>query len=132
MARERLSPEERERRKKERSRQQWARMKSGEAYNHFDPRDGVGYGSEAQWQAAAEDRINGGNGSPEAVKVARKVKIDADLVILGLTEMPTKEGLTRAYRLKSREVHPDIKGGSHTKFIAVRAAYDRLVARYGF
>jgi len=128
----RLSPEERERRKKERSRQQWERMKSGDAYRHFDPKDGAGYGSEGQWQAAAEDRINGGNGAPEAVKVARKRKIDADLAFFGLTDIPSKEELGRVYRRKSLEVHPDVPGGSHAAFIATKAVYDRLRARYGY
>lgn len=114
----RLDPAERERRAKARAKARWEQMKSGEAYAHYDPRT-EGYGSEEQWRDTADRVVHG------VIKPAPKV--DADLMLLNLTEMPTDErALTRAYRLQSRVVHPDADGGSHDAFLALNAAYERL------
>lgn len=120
----RLPPGEAERRKKERSRTAWAKMNSGEAYKHFNPNDGHGYGDESQWRGTAEERL--GVGSLPAMKV------DADLALLGLQTLPkdhadARKALYRAYRLASRTAHPDAPGGSHEAFLALKEAYDRLL-----
>ena len=115
-----LPPGEAERRAKERARKRWADMASGAAYTKFDPNDGIGYGSEEQWQGTAEARLNG-----RLPMVAPKV--DADLVLLDLKAMPgTLKALTHAYRLASRNAHPDAPGGSHEAFLALGEAYKRL------
>jgi hypothetical protein len=113
----RLDPAEAARRKKERARQRWADMKSGAAYKKYDPNDGFGRGSEQQWRSTAES-IHGG-------EIIQILKTDADLELLGLTEMPDQAGLDRAYRRAARTAHPDA-GGSDAQFIAVKDAYDRL------
>jgi DnaJ-domain-containing protein 1 len=114
----RLSPEERDRRAKERRQNQWARMKSGAAYQQYDPTDG-GHGSQSQWQNTADDRLYN---KPMPA-------INADLVLLGLSQMADTKTLTRAYRFAARSAHPDLPGGSEEKFKALKAAYDRLIAR---
>jgi len=115
-----LPPGEAERRAKERARKRWADMASGAAYAQFDPNDGVGYGSEEQWQGAAEARFDGR--LPKAAP-----KVDADLVLLGLTALPDSlKALTHAYRMASRKAHPDAPTGSHEAFLALTQAYDRL------
>lgn len=114
----RLDPAERDRRAKARREAQWAKMKSGAAYQHFDPNDGIGYGSETQWTETAE-RVRG---------ITRTPKIDDDLVLLGLNTLTTRRDLDRAYRLKARTAHPDV-GGSHEAMTALSDAYDRLKKR---
>ena len=117
-----LPPGEAERRAKERARKRWADMASGAAYTKFDPNDGIGYGSKEQWQGTAEARLNGR--LPKAAP-----KVDADLVLLDLTAMPeTLKALTHAYRLASKDAHPDAPTGSHEAFLKLTEAYQRLQA----
>jgi hypothetical protein len=106
-----LTPEERERRRKERSK----RAFSDAAYRHYDP-NVEGFGSANQWKGTAEARLN----------VIPVVEINADLQLLGLDKLPaSKRDLSRAYRLKSLSAHPD-QGGSETAFQALTDAYERL------
>lgn len=50
-----------------------------------------------------------------------------NLCLLGLKEMPsTLKALTRAWKTKMREVHPDREGGSHEACVVVNAAYEEL------
>lgn len=118
----RLDPEEAARRKKERARKSWERIRTGEAYQHYDPNDGIGQGSKEQWRAAA-----GGDGFTIESPQKAKAKVDADLTRLGLTEMPeTLPLLVRAYRKATLTAHPDAQGGSHAAFLALTEAYNRL------
>jgi hypothetical protein len=117
----RLPPGEAERRAAERKRKQWDDVRSGKAYKKYNPNDGLGRGSSEQWQDAADARLNG--------RLVAAPKLDDDLVLLGLTEMPADEkALGRAYRLASRSAHPDA-GGSDAAFTALREAYDRLMEK---
>ena len=117
----RLPPGEAERRAAERRRKQWDDVRSGKAYKQYNPNDGLGRGSAEQWQDTAEARLNG--------RLVAAAKLDGDLVLLDLTEMPaTKQALRRAYRLASRTAHPD-GGGSDEAFRALTAAYDRLMEK---
>ena len=117
----RLPPGEAERRAEERRRKSWADVKSGAAYKQYNPNDGHGRGSTEQWQRTADARLGG--------HLVAAPKLDGDLVLLGLTEIPaTVKLLDRAYRLASRTAHPD-GGGSDEAFIALAAAYDRLKVR---
>jgi hypothetical protein len=111
----RLSPEEREARKRERARASF----SDAAYKkRYDPKT-EGYGNSTDWAKAAGYRLGVGElAAPEA--------INADLVVLGLTSMPTDlASLRKAYRTASKQVHPDV-GGSEEAFKEVGAAYERL------
>jgi hypothetical protein len=116
----RLDPEEAARRKRERSKRQWARMQSGEAYRQYNPGDGIGYGSEEQWRAAA------GGGFTIGDEDAPPLKVDVDLRTLGLTAMPANASILKsAFRKQSFIVHPDY-GGTDAAFIALRKAYVRV------
>jgi hypothetical protein len=116
----RLPPGEAERRRKLR---QW-RAFSGDGGPRYDPiRDG--YGNPSQWRAAAGE---GFTFVADPEPTTRRV--DADLTVLGLADMP--ESLRRlhvAWRFASLAAHPDAPGGSHDAFIAVGQAYERLKRR---
>ena len=117
----RLPPGEAERRAEERRRKRWTDMKSGAAYKQYNPNDGLGRGSAEQWQNTADARLNG--------HLVAGPKLDGDLVLLGLTEMPAdRRALSRAYRRASRTAHPDV-GGSDEAFRALTEAYDRLMEK---
>lgn len=125
----RLPPGEAERRAEERRKKRWADMRSGAAYQQFNPNDDVGYGSQDQWRGTAEARMEG--------RISRRApKADADLQLLGLSTLPAdRRALDRAFRLKARGepgkrngVHPDA-GGSHAAFLDLTAAYERLGRR---
>jgi len=121
MPRQILTPEEREIRRRERNRRGFTEAK----FRQYDPGDGLGYGSEAQWRAAA-----GGGFTFDNVE-GPAPKIDTDLQTLGLTAMP-KDGavLKSAFRKASFVAHPDY-GGSDAAFIALKQAYARVFAKLG-
>jgi hypothetical protein len=133
VAMSRLPPGEAERRRKARV----ARSFSPAGYKHFNP-EVSGYGSEAEWQEAAE-RMASGRGAyriPEGETAAgqagprRRVRITPDMRALGLEEMPEHvRGLVSAFRRAALRAHPDT-GGTGAEFIAVRAAYERLLRSY--
>jgi hypothetical protein len=118
MAPRRLDPEERERRRKERSRNAFSEA----AYKHrYDP-SREGFGSEAKWRAAAEER---------RTVTASAEPPSADLAVLGLQALPeTLRELSRVYRRVARTRHPDAPGGSESAFVALGAAYDRLKEKF--
>lgn len=114
MGRPRLTPEERQERRRERSRRSF----SDESYRHYDPAT-EGYGSAEEWIGTAEAVLQR---KPPA-------KVDADLDLLGLKAMPgDRKELHRAFRLASTKAHPDA-GGSNEAFLAITTAYERLMKR---
>lgn len=59
-------------------------------------------------------------------------RIKKALQILGFEGVVTVEqtSLKQAYKKRSKEVHPDVKGGSHDEFKALQEAYE-LVLEHG-
>ncbi len=115
-----LPPGEAEKRRKKRSQRSWERMRTGVAYKKYDPGDGIGYGNEAQWRAAA------GGGFTLGDDDQPRPKITADIQTLGLTAMPKDAAVLKtAFRKASFVAHPDY-GGSDAAFIALKQAYARL------
>ncbi len=53
---------------------------------------------------------------------------DADLKTLGLSAMPDMSSLKVAYRSQAMRHHPD-RGGSQEQFVAVNAAYERILGK---
>lgn len=95
------------------------------AYTHFDPADG-GYGSRAQWQAAAEQLADGRGVFTGPTASAG----DPDLRLLGLDGMPADaQAVVKAFRRMAKVLHPD-QGGNAEDFKAMFAAYERLISRY--
>jgi len=118
MPRVRLTDEERAAKKKER----WRKINSGEAYAKYDDR--LGRGSAEEWAKTAEAFVNG--------NTTLLIPANDDLMLLGLDAIPeTKKLLYRAYRKTARTAHPD-SGGSDAAFIAVKAAYERLLEKMGW
>ena len=114
--RARLTPEERAERKR--------RAFTHPNFKQYDPNDGIGHGNPRQWRAAAGAAV-GGDGFTmfDAQPIIER---NADLDLLGLTEMPADaKALHQAYRRMSKTAHSD-SGGSDAAFKALRAAYDRL------
>jgi len=111
MGRPRLTPEERERRRKERSRFTF----SDAAYQHYDT--AAGFGSPDEWEKVAE--LLFGLKKPIAGALGRY------LAALGLDALPDSIGaLTKAFRTAMFQNHPD-HGGTN------QAARDTLEA-YAF
>jgi hypothetical protein len=127
----RLPPGEAERRAEERRKKRWADMRSGAAYESFNPDDDLGFGSREQWRVTAEARMDG----HEAPKGRRRMTVngrttDPDLLRLDLNELPADQKvLDQAYRTRTRKDHPDMPGGSHVAFLALTEAYQRLTRR---
>lgn len=97
---------------------------SDEAYRHYDA--SRGFGSRAEWEAAAE-RLAQGRG---AYRRGGFAEAPSDLTILGLAAMPADiDGLRSAFRAQAKRTHPDT-GGDPMAFKAVYAAYERLVRHY--
>jgi len=123
----RLTPEEREARRRERSRRSF----SDDAYRHYDPARS-GYGSAADWAAAAEDMAAGrgafrGATSRSSAEDTRRTR---DLQLLGLETAPAHvSGLKSAFRRAAFGAHPD-HGGTDAAFREVFAAYERLLDAY--
>lgn len=65
----------------------------------------------------------------DTLKGARSVAAcwAADLELLGLTSAPSADELKAAWRAAAKRAHPDA-GGSAEAFVAVRGAYERLLA----
>ena len=74
---------------------------------------------EAQWRRQWAERgyTNGGSGQGAHANC---------FTILGLSFDCTQKDVKRAFRRKSREVHPD-NGGSHEAFIELRQAYEQAM-----
>jgi curved DNA-binding protein CbpA len=53
------------------------------------------------------------------------VQTEGPWAVLGVEPGATREVITRAFRLRALETHPD-RGGDPEAYIAVRAAYERL------
>ena len=121
----RLPPGEAERRAKERARGLW----SGESYEKYDPVK-EGYGSAAEWIAAAE-AMAAGRGTFKRVDGAKSEKVrDENLVIMGLDKMPdTIDGLKKAFRNACFVYHPD-RGGNTKAMQDLLAAYRKLLHFY--
>lgn len=115
----RLSDTEREARRKERARISF----SNAAYRHYDPRT-EGYGSEAEWIAAAEALAAG------CTVLKTKTGLNPDLITLHLDELPADiAGLKRAFRNTLHLVHPD-HGGTDAATRAALEAFGRLSKFY--
>lgn len=118
----RLPPGEAERRKRERAKATW----SGANYKRYDPKDG--HGSHDQWAGTAQAFANG-----DTVMVT---PVNADLAILGLSEMPDKRGLNKVYRNAVAAVFKrfgsDTAPGYAEAFLAVKEAYDRVKIGQGW
>lgn len=124
MARPRLSPEEKEARRKARN----ARTFSDAAYKHYDPKT-EGYGSADDWIAAAE-AMAGGRAHLHAGTDRKKTGLERDLELLNLTELPlTVAELKRAFRNTMFTVHPDY-GGTNDQCRDVLTAFERLSKHY--
>jgi len=121
MARVRLTPEEREARRKERARHSF----SDAAYKHYDPRVD-GYGSAEDWISAAEALAFGCG-----VLIKRKLTgVELDCGLLYIDELPgTIAELKSAFRAALFKTHPD-HGGSNDAVRAVMAAFARLTKHY--
>jgi hypothetical protein len=98
----RLTDVEREQRRRDRIRHSF----SDAAYEHYDPKT-EGFGSAEEWIRMAEG-LSGGHSGFRKPEVKRTVKINPDLVLLSLEEMPdTMSVLKTAYRTTMLRVHPD-------------------------
>jgi len=64
--------------------------------------------------------------SSENEEAQKNRQIDFYIKLLDLTWPFTRKDLTKAYRRKARQTHPDVPGGSKQAFLQVREAYDKL------
>ncbi len=120
-----LTPEEREARRRERSRRSF----SAAAYRHFDP-SREGFGSAADWAAAAEAMAAGRGAFRHAAWKPADARRARDLEVLGLDAAPADvSGLKSAFRRAAFRAHPD-HGGTDAAFREVFAAYARLLKAY--
>jgi hypothetical protein len=122
MGRPRLSPEEREARRKARSKHSF----SDAAYQHYDPAV-EGFGSEEQWEATAKklfgDRFVPGSGRAT-------INRNKWLLALGLDEMPeTLDNLKKAFRAAMFRNHPDY-GGTNAAARDTMEAFEVLRMRF--
>lgn len=123
MPRPRLTPEEREARRKARN----AFTFSDRAYQHYDPKTD-GYGNAEEWIRQAE-QIAGGRTTVNAGAKA-KTGLERDLELLNLDALPdTMAVLKKAFRNTMFTVHPDY-GGTNEQCRDVLAAFDRLSKHY--
>lgn len=119
-----LSPEEREKRRKARV----ARTFSDAAYKKYDPAT-EGYGSAEQWSAAAEAMANGKGTFARVDGSKSDSVIAAALSVLGLSAMPDIAGLKKAFRNAMFIAHPDY-GGTDAEAIATMNAYKKLLESF--
>jgi hypothetical protein len=116
-----LTPEEREARRKERSRFSF----SSAAYKHYDPRV-EGYGSADEWIAAAEAIAAGCT----ILTTNTSRGVNPDLLTLNLTDWPaTIAALKTAFRNSLFIYHPD-HGGTNEQTIEALKAFERLSKFY--
>ena len=126
MPRPRLTPEEREARRRERNRRGFTNA----TFKQYDPTDEIGYGNARQWRAAAGAAVHGDGFTMEPPKPRHRSQLGADLAQFGLAELPpTIRELHLAYRRLAMTKHPN-GHGTHQGFIAFQEAYDRLKARF--
>jgi hypothetical protein len=124
MPRRRLTPEEREARRKARN----AYTFSEAAYKHYDPRT-EGYGSAEEWIRQAES-IASGRGALGATVGPKKTGVARDLELLNLDDLPANiDGLKKAFRNSLFIAHPDY-GGTNEQCRDVLAAFERLSKHY--
>jgi hypothetical protein len=124
MPRTRLTPEEREERRKARN----AFTFSDAAYQHYDPKT-EGYGSAEEWIRQAE-AIAGGR-STLGGTAKPKTGLERDLELLNLGELPlTMAALKKAFRNTMFVVHPDMPGGTNEACRDALAAFERLSKHY--
>jgi hypothetical protein len=64
--------------------------------------------------------------SSETAETKKDRQFQFYLQLLNLRWPFTRKELTKAYRRKARQTHPDVPGGSKQAFIQVREAYDKL------
>jgi hypothetical protein len=122
MGRPRLTDEEREARRKERSRKSF----SDAGFRHYDTSEG--FGSADEWIGIAE-AVAEGLGFLFTRPSAGK-RIDPDLAILNLDKMPdTIAGLKTAFRKVMQVVHPD-HGGTNEACRKALEAFSRLTKHY--
>ena len=124
MGRPRLTPEEREERRKERVRFSM----SDAAYKHYNPRV-EGFGSADEWINTAEAAV-GVRGIFRRVPGA-DAHVTSDMRILGLQAMPeTAAQLKSAFRRAAMKAHPDHQGGTDAAMREVLAAFKRMAVQY--
>jgi hypothetical protein len=117
MGRARLTPEEREARRKARSRFTF----SNAAYQHYDP-ETDGFGSPDQWEKIAEQLFG--------LKLPVPGMLGKYLANLNLSAIPScLADLTRAFREMMFKVHPD-HGGSNAAAREVLEAYAFLKRKF--
>lgn len=144
---------------RERQRQRTRAAFSDSAYEHFDPNQFAGFGSYGEWMRAADEaaarygKWRSKHGEDRARRAAAgqqgaKPKVHPDLAALGLIEYPAVAAdLSRAMRRRAIVLHPD-KIDAHRRcpervpgtvyktckhedrFVAMMAAYDRLLGQY--
>lgn len=127
MARPKLTPEEREARRRERARFSF----SDAAYRHYDPRVS-GYGSAEDWINAAESLTGNTHDTTRVRREARAGRPgrNPDLAILNLDDFPADlAGLKTAFRNTMFVVHPD-HGGSNEACREALTAFERLSKFY--
>lgn len=121
MPRPRLTPEQREARRKARA----AFSFSDASYKHYNPRT-EGYGSAEDWFAAA-DALAGGCG---VLRSKAKTGLEADLELLSLSDLPADiAGLKKAFHNSLFIYHPD-HGGTNDQCRAAMSAFERLSRQY--
>jgi hypothetical protein len=121
MPRPRLSPEEREQRRKERIRHSF----SDAAYRHYNP-ETEGYGSTEEWIRAAEALASGCG----ILNIRSSGTHNPDLLMLNLEALPNDiSGLKRAFHNSLFIHHPDY-GGTNEACREALAAFERLKRHY--
>ncbi len=121
----RLPPGEAERRAAERKRRLWG----GETTHTYNP-EKEGFGNSQEWRGNAEAFARGDT----VVNTVSKSKVDPDMELLGLSEMPDRPGLSRCYRKEAaklfRAYGSDTAPGYSEAFGKLTEAYNRLAAKY--
>src|ERR1700735_114073 len=116
MPRQRLTPEEREARRRERVRFSF----SAAAYQHYNP-ETEGFGNPEQWEEVARKMFG-----LSKLKKADPKTHNKWLLALGLESMPeTLEALKKAFKTAMFKAHPDY-GGTNAGARAVMEAFATL------
>lgn len=71
-----------------------------------------------------------GNRATDRPAISEAVRTALRRLKLGESELPDVASLTRAYRAAARSTHPD-GGGASDSFVAIKAAYDAVLAEIG-